>query len=37
LDIEKLPLDSHATGGKVGFYLNQHVLEKATLTVYYSR
>lgn len=37
LDIEKLPLDSHATGAMVGFYLNQHVLAKATLTVYYSR
>jgi hypothetical protein len=37
LDIEKLPLDSHATGGEVGFYLNQHVLAKAMLTVYYSR
>ncbi len=37
LDIEKLPLDENASGAMVGFYLNQHVLAKSTITVYYSR
>lgn len=37
LDIENLPLDENASGAMVGFYLNQHVLAKSTITVYYSR
>lgn len=37
LDIENLPLDKNASGAMVGFYLNQHVLAKSTITVYYSR
>ncbi len=37
LDIKKLPLDANASGALVGFYLNQHVLAKSTITVYYSR
>lgn len=37
LDIEKLPLDASAPAAMVGFFLNQHVLAKAMLTVYFSR
>ena len=37
LDIEKLPLDVNASGAAVVSHLNQHVLAKSTITVYYSR
>ncbi|MFH0924943.1 MAG: YbhB/YbcL family Raf kinase inhibitor-like protein [bacterium] len=37
LDVEKLPIDAEATGAMVGFYLNQNVLAKVTLTAVYSR
>ncbi len=37
LDIEKLDLDVNVSGAMVGFNLNQHVLAKSTITVYYSR
>ncbi|HVN71460.1 MAG TPA: YbhB/YbcL family Raf kinase inhibitor-like protein [Desulfomonilia bacterium] len=37
LDIDKLPLDANASGAMVGFYLHQHTLAKANITVYFSR
>jgi len=37
LDVDKLDLDANASGAMVGFYLNQHAIDKAALTVYYSR
>ncbi|HMK61806.1 MAG TPA: YbhB/YbcL family Raf kinase inhibitor-like protein [Dissulfurispiraceae bacterium] len=37
LDVDKLDLDANSPGAMVGFYLNQHAIEKAVLTVYYSR
>ena len=37
LDVEKLPLDSNASGALVGFMLNSHVLAKAQLTATYAR
>ena len=37
LDVEKLPLKASAPGAMVGFFLNQHVLGKATLTASFSR
>jgi Raf kinase inhibitor-like YbhB/YbcL family protein len=37
LDTDRLPLDVSASGAMVGFNLHQHTLEKATLTVLYSR
>jgi len=37
LKIDKLPLDEHAPGAMAGFYLNQNVIQKATVTAKYSR
>lgn len=37
LDVDKLPLDESASGAMVGFNLNQHAIQKAQLTVLYSR
>jgi Raf kinase inhibitor-like YbhB/YbcL family protein len=37
LDVNKLPLDESASGAMVGLYLNQHAIQKAQLTVLYSR
>lgn len=37
LDVESLALDSSATAAMVGFHLNQHALDKARITVTYSR
>ncbi|MCP5160752.1 MAG: YbhB/YbcL family Raf kinase inhibitor-like protein [Hahellaceae bacterium] len=37
LDVESLPLDTHASGALVGFMLNQHALEKARITWRYGR
>ncbi len=37
LDTEEIALDKNAPGAKVGFYLNKHVIDKATITAKYSR
>jgi Raf kinase inhibitor-like YbhB/YbcL family protein len=37
LDIDKLPLDASASGAMVGFSLRQHTIDRATITVLYSR
>jgi Raf kinase inhibitor-like YbhB/YbcL family protein len=37
LKTDKLPLDENASGAMVGFYLNQNVIQKTTLTGKYSR
>jgi len=37
LKVEALPLDQHASGALVGFYMNANVLAKTTLTVTYGR
>jgi len=37
LDIPILGLDNNASPALVGFLINQHLLAKATLTVYYKR
>jgi Raf kinase inhibitor-like YbhB/YbcL family protein len=37
LDTERLDLDPDSSAAMVGFFLHQHMLEKATLTGYYSR
>lgn len=37
LDVDKLPVDEHASGALVGFMINSHVLEKAQFTATYSR
>jgi len=37
LKTDKLPLDENAPGAMVGFYLNQNVIQKTTLTAKYSR
>ncbi len=37
LNTEKLNLDANATAAMVGFFINQHVIAKAELTVTYSR
>ncbi len=37
LDVEKLDLDKTATPALVGFYLNSHVIAKASLMAYYGR
>ncbi len=37
LDVDKLDLDAQASGAKVGFFLNQHKMAKATLTGNYKR
>jgi len=37
LKTERIPLDKEASGAMLGFYLNQNVIEKETLTVFYSR
>jgi len=37
LKIEHIPLDENVPGAMVGFYLNQNLIEKAVLTVFYSR
>jgi len=37
LNVDKLPIDSNASGALVGFMLNSHVLAKAQLTATYAR
>lgn len=37
LDTDKLALDQDVSAAMVGFFLNQHKLDKATLTVTYGR
>ena len=37
LDVEKLDLDENASGAMVGYYLNAHSIEKATITAVFSR
>jgi Raf kinase inhibitor-like YbhB/YbcL family protein len=37
LDIDKLPLDANVPGAMVGFFLHQHTLAKATVSVKFSR
>ncbi|MBU1140659.1 MAG: YbhB/YbcL family Raf kinase inhibitor-like protein [Proteobacteria bacterium] len=37
LDVETLPLDKDASGAMVGFFLGQHQLGQAGITVYYGR
>jgi Raf kinase inhibitor-like YbhB/YbcL family protein len=37
LDVAKLDLDANAPPAMVGFFLNQHVLAKASLIAYYGR
>lgn len=37
LDVAKLDLDEKAPPGMVGFFLNQHVIAKASLIAYYGR
>lgn len=37
LDIESLPLEQSSTAAMVGFYIHQHVIGKARLTVTFSR
>lgn len=37
LKVDKLPLDTQASGAMVGFFLNQNALAKASFTAYYGR
>lgn len=37
LDVEKLDLDDKASGAMVGYYLNNHSIEKASITATYGR
>jgi Raf kinase inhibitor-like YbhB/YbcL family protein len=37
LDIDKLGLDKETNAAVVGFYLNQHTIEKSSLVFYYKR
>ncbi len=37
LKVDQLPLEKEATGAMVGFYLNQNVLAKASITARYGR
>ncbi len=37
LDVEKLDINSDSSGALVGFYLNAHALEKASISATYSR
>jgi Raf kinase inhibitor-like YbhB/YbcL family protein len=37
LDVDKLPLDETAPAAMVGFYLNQHTIQKAQMTVFFAR
>lgn len=37
LNTESLPLNANASGAMVGYYLNQHVLAKATMVATYQR
>lgn len=37
LNVDKLPVTKESSATLVGYFLNQHKLEKATLTAYYSR
>lgn len=37
LDVAKLPVPAEATAAMVGFFLNAHALDKASLTWYYGR
>jgi Raf kinase inhibitor-like YbhB/YbcL family protein len=37
LDTQRIDLDAEASGAMVGYFLNQHAIAKASLTVYYSR
>ncbi len=37
LNVDKLPLNSEASAAMVGFFLHQHYLAKAELTVFYGR
>jgi Raf kinase inhibitor-like YbhB/YbcL family protein len=37
LKVDQLPLKQDASGAMVGFYLNQNMLAKASLTGYYGR
>ena len=37
LNVDSLPLDEHATAAMVGFYLNSHMLKKASVTALYGR
>ncbi|MBL6785107.1 MAG: YbhB/YbcL family Raf kinase inhibitor-like protein [Rickettsiales bacterium] len=37
LDVEALPLDKNVTAATVGFYLNNHVIEKDSIVGYYKR
>ena len=37
LDIEKLPVESKSNPALVGYMINQHTLQKATITSYYKR
>ncbi len=37
LNTERIDLDPNASGAMVGYFLHQHAIAKATLTVYYSR
>ncbi len=37
LDTEKLDLDENASGAMVGYYLNAHSIEKASITAIYGR
>lgn len=37
LDIDALPLDGNASAAMVGFYLNAHAIDKATMTWHFGR
>ncbi len=37
LDVEKLDLDENASGAMVGYFLNAHLIEKASITAKYGR
>ncbi|WP_323052738.1 YbhB/YbcL family Raf kinase inhibitor-like protein [Malaciobacter mytili] len=37
LDVEKLGLTKDTTPAIVGYYINQHTIEKSTITAYYKR
>lgn len=37
LDVDRVPLDAHASGAMVGFMLNQHARAKALFTLRYGR
>lgn len=37
LDVESLPLEASAPAAMVGFYIHQHAIDKAVITVEYSR